>query len=195
MKSRMIAIAIAVSGLLPIATTQAQTRVPDLERAQHQIREQIAQGVRGGALTRGEADQLYQQERSFDKQLALMTRDGRFTHDERRRAQSDLQRLQANLDRKLNNRRHSANALSGVAHRQAMVRQRIADGVAAGRITRAEARRLEQREQDMQRAHARAQRDGVITAQERALLRDQIALLESDVERMLKNHHRVSYSR
>lgn len=198
MKSRMIAFAIAASALFSLTPALAQHDYPGANRAQQQIRERIAQGVHSGALTEGEAHQLYQRERALSWRLTSMERDGRLSHDERRHLQAEMNALQAEIDHKLHNRvserRHGRVALPGIDRRQQMVRQRIEDGIASGRITPREAQRLEQREHDVLRLQARAQRDGVVTPEERALLRDQLALLNDEVDRMLGNHRRVGYS-
>lgn len=197
MKSRMIAIALAFAGFLPLAQVQAQPVSAGVERAQQDLRATIDQGVRSGALTDGEARQLYERERALDWQLTQMERDGRLSLPEWHRIRSELEDLRAEVIRKLGNGRRAPAAyapMPGLQRQQDALRSRIEQGISSGRITRAEARRLEQRELDLERMQARARRDGVITHEERSQLRGQLALLNDDVDRMLSNHRRVHYS-
>ncbi|WP_220806364.1 hypothetical protein [Noviherbaspirillum aridicola] len=194
MKTRIIAAALAASALLPLAAAHAQHE-GGIARGQQQVRDRIAQGVHSGALTEGEAHRLYQRERALSWQLASMERDGGLSHDERRRVRAQMEALHAEIDHRLNNHRHAHVPMPGLQRRQEMVRQRIEDGVASGSITPREAERLEQREHDVLRLQARAQRDGVVTQEERAMLRDQVALLNDEVDRMISNHRRVYYRR
>lgn len=195
MKSRLIAIAVAASALFPLAQAEAraQPETVGVHRMQQSIDDRIAQGVRSGAITESEAHQLYQRERALNWRMERMERDGRLSHDERRQIRSELDALHAEVDYMLSNRRHAPVAMPGLQRRQEMVRQRIEGGIASGSLTPGEAQRLQQREHDVLRLQARAQRDGVVTPEERAMLREQVAMLNEEVDRLLSNHRRVHY--
>ncbi len=62
---------------------------------------------------------------------------------------------------------HAATDTPRVDARQAHQQARIADGVADGSLTRAEARHLRQQQRHIQHAERHAKADGVVTAQER----------------------------
>lgn len=78
-----------------------------------------------------------------------------------------------------------------INHAQEEIHARIQQGIASGRITRAEAQRLHQRERDFQRREARFKSDGVVTRAERQQLRKDLDALERDVDRMLHNERRA----
>lgn len=75
------------------------------------------------------------------------------------------------------------------AHQRAL-QVRIDRGISSGLITRVEARRLQDREAQIQRMEYRFRSDGVVSRSERAELRRAVASLDRDVDRLLSNGRR-----
>lgn len=84
----------------------------------------------------------------------------------------------------------SSSSTPGIDNREAQISQRIDEGVRSGRITQREARRLHKRERQIERHEASFKADGVLTQQECRQLRNELAQLRDDVERMLRNDRR-----
>jgi multidrug resistance efflux pump len=59
--------------------------------------------------------------------------------------------------------------------------------VRSGRINKREASKLHQREREIARHEARAKANGVVTPQEREQLRNELAALNAEVDRMMRN--------
>ena len=71
---------------------------------------------------------------------------------------------------------------------QQTISTRIQQGMASGHITPSEAQMLIRRERDIQLLEAQYKSNGNATAQERQQLRNELAALSADVERMMANH-------
>jgi hypothetical protein len=82
---------------------------------------------------------------------------------------------------------NSASTTPGIDKRQLNISARIDEGVRSGRINQREARRLHKRERAIARHEAAYKRDGVVTPQERRQLRDELARLNADLARMMRN--------
>ncbi|HEY8605618.1 MAG TPA: hypothetical protein VIM12_00725 [Noviherbaspirillum sp.] len=195
MKAKLIAIVLASAASAALSPAYAQHPGTVAEWEQRDIRARIDQGLRSGALTQGEASQLYQRERELDRLAARIEQDGRVSPHEHRQVRDAVASLRADVDRKLSNRRDAYSAAPGILREQQQVHQRIEDGVASGGLTYAEARRLAEREREVQRLHASMQRDGVVTQGERSRLRGQLAALNDEIDRLIGNHRRVHYTR
>lgn len=74
---------------------------------------------------------------------------------------------------------------------QAEQARRIAQGLARGQLTRAEARRLQRQQQQIQRFEGHAKADGVVTPRERAALRQMLATADLDIRRQLHDAQRT----
>ena len=68
----------------------AGTRDPGVNARQHHQQARIAQGVRSGALTRGEAKSLRQEQRSLRTEERAYKADGQLDRSERKDLQQDL---------------------------------------------------------------------------------------------------------
>jgi hypothetical protein len=194
MKTKTITLSLVASAMfatIGIAPAMAQnTNTPGIDRAQDEIHARIQQGIASGHITQQEAQTLYQREREIQMREMRMKRDGDASPQERQLIRQDLEAMRAEVDRKLSNPRvvggGSVNT-PGIDYRTDQIHARIEQGIDSGHITRGEARRLFQRERDIERREARFKSDGVVTRSERRQLQDQVALLRNDVERMMSN--------
>ncbi|MCX7257396.1 MAG: hypothetical protein NTZ64_11825 [Polaromonas sp.] len=171
---------------------QQDTYTPGIDRAQQTIDARIQQGVASGQITQPEAQVLYQREREITARESRFKADGHASVQEREQLRADLAGLNAEVDRMLSNRDRmrgasQANSTPGIDRGEMQIGQRIDEGVRSGRITAREARRLHQREREIARHEGRAKSDGVVTPQERQRLRNELAALNAEVNRMMRN--------
>jgi hypothetical protein len=193
MKTTSIAASLLASALFTcfgIAPAMAQgTNTPAIDRAQQDIGARIQQGMRSGLITPSEAQDLLRRQREIQIRESRVKSDGAATPRERQQLRQDLDALNAEVERKMSNSRVAAQGgdrTPGIDDSQADIREMIGQGVRSGRISRGEARRLENRERNIARNEARFKADGVVTQQERRQLRSELALLREDVERMMR---------
>jgi septal ring factor EnvC (AmiA/AmiB activator) len=181
-------------GVLP-AMAQS-TFTPGIDRQQQEIRAQIQQGVASGRITQQEAQELYKRERDIQFREIRIKNDGRATEQERDSLRRDLDAMRADVDRKLNNNRvagRPGDNTPGIDNREADIHARIENGIASGRITRTEAKRLHQRERDIQRREAKFKSDHRINPVERDKLHRDLDKLSQDVDRLLNNERRTMH--
>ena len=100
MRSKWILAVAAGALLLPSAVAQ---RAPVIRHRKHVQQHRIAQGVRSGALTRGETARLERRERALNRQQRRMKADGKLTPRERAR----LTRQQNHLSRQIYRAKHN----------------------------------------------------------------------------------------
>lgn len=193
MKTTSIAASLLASALFTcfgIAPAMAQgTHTPAIDRAQQDIDARIQQGLRSGLITPSEAQDLIRRQREIQMREHRIKSDGAATSRERQQLRQDLDALNAEVERKMSNSRvaaQGADRTPGIDNSQADIRTMIGQGMRSGRISRGEARRLENRERNIARNEARFKADGVVTQQERRQLRSELALLRDDVERMMR---------
>ncbi|MES2979710.1 MAG: hypothetical protein V4731_14900 [Pseudomonadota bacterium] len=171
----------------------AQTNTPQIERAQQSISARIQEGMRTGQITPSEAQYLLRRERDLETREAQFKSDGRATPQERQALRAELVALGQEVERMMANadavRPGSANT-PGIDNRRAEIARRIDEGVRQGYLSQRDARRLHRREQEIAQHEAQAKRDGVVTQQERRQLRDELANLRDDVERMIDRRGR-----
>ena len=179
-------------GLAPVMAQGTST--PALDRAQQAISARIQQGMASGHITPSEARELLRRDREIDLRESQFKANGTATPQERQQLRVDVDRLGNEVERLMMNNSYvqpPANAAGntpGIDNRQLGIGQRIDEGVRSGRITQREARRLQSRERDIARHEATFKRDGVVTPQERRQLRDELARLNADVDRMMRNN-------
>jgi hypothetical protein len=175
-----------------IAPAMAQnTNTPGIDLAQQQIRVRIQQGITSGQITQQEAQILYQREREIQFREIRMKRDGAATPQERRQLQQDLDDMRAEVETKLANRQVVAGQSSltpGIDKALQLIRSRIGHGIQSGHITRQEADKLFARERTLHRHEAAFKSDGYMRKAERQQLREEVAMLNNDVERMMSNN-------
>ena len=174
------------------------TYTPGIDSAQQAISARIQQGMQSGRITPSEAQQLFRRDREIQAREAQYKSDGVATAQERQQLRSELDGLNAEVERMTNNREvvgqagYPGNAATpGIDRAEYNVSQRIDEGVRAGLITRREARNLHNREGQIARHEASFKSDGVVTPQERRQLRNELTALRDQVERLMRNERRV----
>ena len=196
MKSKFFTTSLLASALflgMGLAPAMAQgTSTPAIDRTQQAISTRIQQGMASGHITPSEARELLRRDREIDMRESRFKANGTATPQERQQLRADLDSLGNEIERLMANRDFvqppgQANT-PGIDNRQLNIGARIDEGVRSGRITQREARRLQSRERDIARHEAAFKRDGVVTPQERRQLRDELARLNADVDRMMRNN-------
>ena len=195
MKSKFFTTSLLASALflgMGLAPVMAQgTSTPAIDRTQQAISARIQQGMASGHITPSEARELYRRDRDIDIRESLFKANGSATPQERQQLRSDLDGLGAEVERMMANRDYvqppGTTNTNGIDNRQRNISARIDEGVRSGRITQREARSLLNRERAIARHEVSYKRDGVVTQQERRQLRDELAMLNADVDQMMRN--------
>jgi hypothetical protein len=196
MKTRSLALTLLASAAfacLGAAPVMAQnTNTPGIDMAQQQIRARIQQGIAAGQITQQEAQALYQRERAIQFREIRMKRDGVATPEERRQLRQDLDDMRADVESKISNGRSMTRSggAGDIGNARNMVHSRIGQGIQGGFITRNEAEKLYARERALDRRIAAYQSDGRMDRAEHQRLRNEVAMLNNDVERMMSNGRR-----
>lgn len=161
-----------------------------IDQQQRDIHARIQQGIDSGLITQDEAQKLSKREREIAFREARIKNDNAVSPQERDRLQRDLNALRADVERKLENNRVAAQPggyLPEIAGREEQIGRRIDYGISIGLITRTEAQRLKQRENDIYRRETGFRADGRITESERDQLQHDLDALNRDVDRLLNN--------
>lgn len=179
-------------GMTPLMAQQGM-RTAVIDQTQRAIDVRIQQGLASGQITPSEAQALYRRDREIAERESRFKADGRASAQERQALRADLDSLNAQVERMLNNRERMRRAdradsgTPGIDQRQDQIGKRIDAGVRSGRITAREARKLHERERDIERRETRAKANGVVTPRVRQQLRDDLAALNTEVDRMMDN--------
>lgn len=201
MKSKLLTASLLASALfagLGMSPAMAQgTNTPRIDQAQQAISARIQQGLASGHITPSEAQALYRRDREISVRESQYKANGSATAQERAQLRSDLDHLASEVERMMANRDvvrpnavGNADNTPGIDRHQFNIGQRIDEGIRSGRLNQREARKLQQRERQIARQEARFKADGVVTQQERRQLRNELAALRNDVERMMSNGRR-----
>ncbi len=196
MKSTFFTTSLLASALflgMGLAPVMAQgTNTPAIDRTQQAISARIQQGMASGHITPSEARELLRRDREIDARESRFKANGTATPQERQQLRGDVDNLAAEVERMMANRDYvqppGNTNTNGIDNRQLNIGARIDEGMRSGRITQREARRLQNRERAIARHEAAYKRDGVVTPQERRQLRDELARLNADVDRMMRNN-------
>ena len=187
--SLLASVLLVATGLVP-AMAQG-TNTPAIDRAQETISLRIQQGMASGHITPSEARELYRRDRDIEIRESRFKANGSATPQERQQLRSDLDGLGAEVERMMSNRDivqpvDNTNT-NGIDNRQQDISARINEGVRSGSLTQRQARSLQMRERAIARHEVSYKRDGVVTQQERRQLRNELARLSSDLDRMTRN--------
>lgn len=186
--SLLAAATITGAGIAPAMAQHANT--PGIDNAQQEMHARIQQGIASGQITRHEARDLFQREREIQVREMRMKSDGRATPQERRQLRQDLHDLRAEVEDKLANGRYAnrrANGAPEIDNAQAQIRMRLEEGIRSGRIDRREGEILAAKERMLRRHETAFSADGFISGRERQQLREEVALLNHDIDRMMSN--------
>ena len=178
-------------GRVPGAAQAPQgMNTPGIDQAQETISVRIQRGQASGQITPAEAQALHQRERDIAARESRFKADNHVSAQERQKLRADLEGLNLEVNRMLSNRdrmhgNNHAESTADIDNRQAEISQRIDEGIRTGRINKREASKLHQREREIARHEARSKFDGVVTPQEHEKLRNELAALSDEVERMM----------
>jgi len=89
-----------------VVAPPGNTNTNGIDNRQFNIGERIDEGVRSGRITQREAQKLHRRERDIERHEANFKRDGVVTQQERRQLQSELTRLQGDVQRMMRNNRY-----------------------------------------------------------------------------------------
>lgn len=198
MKSKLITVSLLATalfaGLAAVPALAQNINTPAVDRAQQAISARIQQGLASGHITPSEARELYRRDRDIEMRESRFKANGNATPQERQQLRSELEGLAAEVERMMLNNNFIAQPTNtntnGIDNRQENISERIEQGLRSGRLTRPEARRLQRQERDIARHEASFKRDGVVTQQERQQLRSELARLNNDLARLLRNERR-----
>ncbi len=195
-------IASALFAGMAFAPVMAQTTyTPQIDQAQQNISARIQQGMQAGRITPAEAQSLYRRDREITARESQYKSNGDMSPQERQQIRADLAALSNEVERLIANGAvagqpgqpgypGNAGNTPGIDNAQYNISQRIDEGVRMGRISQREAQRLQRRERQIQRHEMDFKADGVVTQQERRQLRNEVAALRDQVERMIQNDRR-----
>lgn len=204
MKSKFLTASLLASALFAgvgMSPAMAQgTHTPRIDQAQQAISARIQQGLASGHITPSEAQVLYRRDREIQMRENQYKAYGNINPQQRQQLRDDLSALGADVERMMNNRdvvRPPGNATQtpGIDNQGAQISQRIDEGFRSGRITPREARKLQSRQREIARHEAYFKSDGIVTQQERRQLRNELAALSNEVERMMRNDRNDYYGR
>jgi hypothetical protein len=186
--SLIAAATIAVFGVAPAMAQHANT--PGIDSTQQEIHARIQQGMASGQITRDEARNLFQREREIQVREMRMKSDGTATPHERRQLRQDLDDLRAEVEGKIANGRFANRRGHGapdIDNAEAQIRMRIEQGIRSGQIDRREGEILAAKERMLRRHEAAFSSDGFISRGEHQQLREEVALLNHDIDRMMSS--------
>jgi hypothetical protein len=166
------------------------TNTSGIDRTQQEIHARIQQGIASGRITQQEAQVLYQREREIQFREIRMKRDGMATLQERHQLRLDLEDMRAEVEAKIANRQTTANqyrSTPGIDNGPQVIRSRIERGLQTGNISPREANILFAKERQLDRHEAAFKADGYLSRAEREQLRDEVAMLNNDIDKMMAN--------
>jgi hypothetical protein len=196
MKKTFVAASLVAATLLSglaVAPALAQpgSHTPGIDQSQRALTARIAQGLQSGHITPSEAQLLQRRERDIRHSEAAYRADGRVTPRERQQLRADLARLGDDVERAMANRQTvlrrggGVEGMDGIDSRAFEIRQRIDEGVRTHRLSLREAGALQARSDAIERREAAYRADGMLTVQERRVLRDELTALRGEVDRLV----------
>ncbi len=169
MKGFKTKLLVAMIAALPI-TALAGPQGQGVNQRQHNQQARIHQGVKSGELTRPEARRLQAEQRHIRKEERAYRADGHLSPAERADLHRDLNKSSRRIVAQKHDgdvRKPAATRDPGVNQRQRNERNRIAQGVRSGELTRDEAKGLRSEQRDIRRLEREYKSDGKLTRDER----------------------------
>src|SRR5262249_14705697 len=127
-----------------------------IDRREENQQKRIADGLKDGSLSSGEAAKIEKQEAKIERDEAAAKADGVVTRLEGARLNRELTRKSRDIHRE---RRDAP----GIDQRERNQQERIADGLKDGSLSSGEAAKIEKQEAKIERDEAAAKADGVVT--------------------------------
>jgi hypothetical protein len=160
-----------------VATAQAQTDAGTIQRDVNQ-QNRIEQGLKNGSLNTREAGKLEREEARIDQQQARDLKNGPLTAKERAQLRREQNQASRDINRLENNGARgdpnsaSSKRMQADVQRNANQEQRIENGVRNGQLNNRQAGRLEAGQARVDRAEARAAKNGHISAEEQERIQE-----------------------
>src|SRR5215475_6545823 len=175
---RMLACAIvAVIGFSSMGFAQdSKTNTPRVDRREQNQQKRVADGVKDGSLSSGEAAKIEGDEAKIQQDEAKAKADGVVTPDERKKLNRELDKTSREISRDRDN-------TPGVDRREQNQQNRVANGLKDGSLTSGEAAKIERGEAKIQRDEAKAKADGVVTSDERKQLNRELNQTSREISR------------
>jgi hypothetical protein len=180
----------------PASPTLAQPETgKQIRNQKEEQQERIANGMKDGQLTSGEAQQLENKESAINKEEQNMKNadNGHLTAADRAKLQSQQNRVSGQIYKdKHNGVTRSTKPESGVSGRELHQENRIAQGVGSGQLTSGEASRLEEQHNDIKQqiSKDRAANGGHLTGQERAQINNEQSHLSKKIYKDKHNNRK-----
>ena len=165
-------VAFALPGIAQNATDPVPVTKKTIQERKHDQQERIANGVKSGQLTAGEATNLERKEAGLNREENQMKQQNGGTLNYADKKQ--LTEQQNGLSKQIYSDKHNSNVRQAptteVGKREMDQQGRIAQGVASGQLTAGEAKNLEGNERAINKEvqNDRAANGGKLTNQERA---------------------------
>lgn len=168
------------------------TRDPGVNRRQDNQGDRVAQGVRSGQLTKDEVKSLAEQRKSIREEEKAYKSDGTLTKDERKDLHQDLNAT----SKSIYGEKHDADTQPGVKPaepgkagtkdpgvnaRQKTQRERIAEGLKNGTLTKEEAKKLIEEEKALRKQEQEYKSDGTMTVDERKDMHQDLNSTSKDI--------------
>lgn len=160
--------------LIAAAAAPAFAQAPGYTQRDVNQEQRIEQGLKSGALDTKEAARLEREQGRIDRMEARATRDGNLTAAEKARINAAQNKASRDIAREKhdaqtgNPNSASSQRMQADVQRNINQEKRIQQGMASGQLTNREASRLEAGQAHVDRAEARAGRDGHVGAGEQA---------------------------
>lgn len=174
---------VAVVGLGSIALAQGSTQTKRVDRREQRQQDRVANGLKDGSLSAGEAARIERDEAKVRRDEAAAKADGVVTKRERARLNHELNHTSREISR---DRRNSP----GVDRREQNQQNRVAAGLKNGSLTSREAAKIERDEAKIQRDEAAAKADGVVTKREKARLNRELNHTSREIRHDVNNNKR-----
>lgn len=181
----------ALCGAAIVSTTFAaeEPHDPGVNARQRAEHKRVQQGVRSGELTHSEAQNIRQDEKALRTEERAYKADGKLTPAERK----DLHQDANQISKEIYKEKHDGQTRPGaplvtprphdpvVNGRQHLQRDRIAQGVRSGQLTKDEAAKLHQEEKSIRQEEQGYRSDGKLTPAERKDLQQDLNKVSKDI--------------
>lgn len=179
---------VVVAGSFLVAGALAQTS--EVNQREKNQQERIANGVKDGQLTAGETQRLERKEAGIKNQIHQdrAANGGRLTGQEKTQINREDNRLSQKIYSDKHNNTKPAFGNNEIGQRRENQQDRIANGIASGRLTPGEASRMEGQEKSLNReiGTQRALNGGRLTGAEKRADNQQ---LNRQSQRIFRNKH------
>jgi len=177
-KIQMLALALvaAIGAGSMVYAQDNQTKTPRVDQRERNQQNRVADGLKDGSITSGEAARIERDEAKIRRDEAAAKADGVVTRRERLRLNRELNHTNREIHRY---RRNTPN----IDQREQRQQNRVAAGLKNGSLTSDEAAKIERDEAKIQRDEAAAKADGVVTRRERAKLNRELNHTSREIRR------------